>query len=153
MDSFSAVTELSKGKTFTKDVFIFNCLRKSEGKTKLLFDTGASRTGICKSVLIEYGYENFNKDSTKRQTVNGLILMDRCILRTLRLKGFQQLENFEIDVIDSNFRGFQGILGMDIILMLETWISNSRSKAYCFGNYTRLKEEVNATFSKSNFFT
>ena len=108
----------------------------------MLFDTGASHTAICKKFLTDRGYIDFSKGGTLRQTANGKIRLDRCKVRNFQLVGFQEIDSFEVDVIETEFDGFQGLLGMDFISTLETWISSCKNQLFIAGGLSKFAKHV-----------
>ena len=135
MDLFLLASEIKFGKTFTVECKIKNLLSYELESLRLLFDTGASHNAICERVLVERGYTVFFEGVTYRQTANGKIKMERCVIQDFGLVGFQLAQKFEVDVVQADFAGFHGLLGMDYICKLETWISRSRAQAHVFGGF------------------
>ena len=130
MDFFLLASDIKFGKTFTIKCMIKNMVSSEAESLELLFDTGASHTAICEKVLVERGYAAFTEGTTHRQTANGKIKLQRCEAQDFRLMGFQPEKSFEVDVVKADFAGFHGLLGMDYIYRLETWLSRSREQAY-----------------------
>ena len=106
----------------------------------MLFDTGASVTGISKSFLESCGYSNFIKGTKKRQTANGIINPEQVIVKSFQVEKFQPRDEWVVDVYTTEFIGFHGILGMDFISTLETWISASERKIVLSGTKSNLKQ-------------
>ena len=142
MDLFLWVSDIKYGKTFTIECKIKSIITGESESLRLLFDTGASHTAICERVLVERGYTVFSEGTTYRQTANGKIKMQRCEIQDFRLVGFQLEKKFEIDVVKADFAGFHGLLGMDYIYKLETWISRSRAQAHVFGGFPKFANYV-----------
>ena len=142
MDLYLLVSNIKFGKTFTIECKIRNMINRESESLRLLFDTGASHTAICERVLVERGYTAFSEGIAYRQTANGKIKLQRCGVQDFRLVGFQLEESFEVDVVKADFAGFHGLLGMDYICKLETWISRSRSQAHIFGGFPKFANFV-----------
>ena len=142
MDLFLLMSDIKHAKTFTIECKIKNLKNSAYESLHLLFDTGASHTAICESVLAELGYTAFSEGTTYRQTANGKVKLQRCSVQDFRLVGFQPEKTFEVDVVKADFAGFHGLLGMDYIYKMETWISRSRSKAHIFGGFPRFANYV-----------
>ena len=142
MDLFLSVSEIKYGKTFTIDCIVKNVTDGGNESLRLLFDTGASHTAICESVLVELGYTAFTAGTTYRQTANGKIKLQRCEIQDFGLVGFQPEKTFEVDVVKADFAGFHGLLGMDYIYRLETWLSQSRKQAHIFGGFPKFANFV-----------
>ena len=77
-----------------------------------------------------------------RQTLTGNVMLDRCVVHDFALEGFLPRPTFSVDVAENKFRGFDGLLGMDYIGALETWISNSRRQLFVAGGIERFATHV-----------
>ena len=142
MDLYLLVSDIKFGKTFTIECKIKNVISSESESLHLLFDTGASHTAICEKVLVERGYTAFTEGTSYRQTANGKVKLQRCIVQDFRLVGFQPENKFTVDVVKADFAGFQGLLGMDYIYKLEIWISRSRAQAHIFGGFPKFANFV-----------
>ena len=142
MDLFLLAANIKLGDTFTVECKIKSLVSDESDSLRLLFDTGASHTAICKKVLIDRGYTVFSEGINYRQTANGMIKLRRCEIREFGINGFVLDETFKVDVVESDFAGFHGLLGMNYIGKLETWISRSRAQAHFFGGFPKFANYV-----------
>ena len=142
MDLYLLVSDIKFGKTFTIKCMIKNMINSETEYLELLFDTGASHTAICEKVLVERGYTAFTEGTSYRQTANGKVKLQRCDVQEFQLVGFQPESKFAVDVVKADFAGFHGLLGMDYIYKLETWISRSRKQAHVFGGFPKFVNYV-----------
>ena len=142
MDLFLLAADIKFGKTFTIECKIKNLATGVSDVLHLLFDTGASHTAICEKALTELGYNAFAEGTNYRQTANGKIKLKRCVVQDFGFVGFRPEEEFDVDVVEADFAGFHGLLGMNYICKLETWISRSRNQAHIFGGYTKFVNYV-----------
>ena len=83
----------------------------------------------------------FTPGKAPRQTAIGEKTFERCEIKSFRLENFQPCD-FSIDVLPGEYKGFQGVLGMDYIGMLETWISSSKCKIFISGSLQKLMDNV-----------
>ena len=141
LDSFMLFADLHVGKTFIFDCKFTHNLTAKPVAIKMLFDTGASNSGICISTLKKAGYSLFTPGNAPRQTAIGEITFDRCEVKNFRLENFRP-RDFRIDVLPREYKGFQGVLGMDYIGILETWISNSKGKIHISGSLQKFRDTV-----------
>lgn len=68
-------------------------------------------------------------------------VFDTCYVEGFRLGNFQP-KNHVVDVLPKDYKGFQGVLGMDYICNLETWISSSRREIFISGQFANLANHV-----------
>ena len=141
MDSFMLSAALSPNKTIILNLSFKNKLIKKSKTIKALFDTGATNSGICKSILLDCGYRDFVKGNSVKQTALEEKIFDTCIVEDFRLGNFQP-KDFTVDVLPKDYKGFQGVLGMDYIGQLETWISSSRREIFIAGQFCVLANQV-----------
>ena len=85
---------------------------------------------------------NFTKGTTIRQTLTGNVLLDRCAVQDFALDGFVPRPTFSVDVAENTFKGFDGLLGIDYIGALETWLSSSRRQLFISGGIERFANHV-----------
>ena len=146
MDSCMASIDMPAGRTCQLAVKIESMIKEQCSGLKvyrnlyMLFDTGATVSSISKSFLISCGYSNFVKGTVKRQTANGIINPEQVTVKSFQVENFQPRNEWVVDVFTMDFIGFQGILGMDFISTLETWISASERKIFLSGSKDRLKQ-------------
>ena len=141
MDSFMLSAALSPNKTIILNLSFKNKLNLKNKTVKVLFDTGATNSGICKSVLQKYGYKDFIKGNSVKQTALEERVFDTCKVEDFRLGNFYP-RDFTVDVLPKDYKGFQGVLGMDYISDLETWISSSRREIFITGHFINLVNQV-----------
>ena len=108
---------------------------------KVLFDTGATNSGICKSILLDCGYKDFVKGTAVKQTALEDKVFETCKVEGFRLGNFHP-KDFIVDALPKDYKGFQGVLGMDYISDLETWISSSRREMFITGKFTTFANQV-----------
>ena len=66
MDLFSLVSEIKNYGTITVEVEFLNLRLNERFKINLLFDTGASHTAICESILLKCGYKRKDRQQMVR---------------------------------------------------------------------------------------
>ena len=132
---------LAPNKTIILNLSFKNKITLKSKMIKALFDTGATNTGVCKSILLDCGYKNFTKGALVKQTALTKSVFDICALEEFRLGNFHP-RDFVVDVLPNDYKGFQGVLGMDYISLLETWISSSRRKVFIAGQFNALVNHV-----------
>ena len=143
MNSFLLSTDVTRGKTMNVKAR-FSSMNNTESRTfYVLFDTGAAITSICKSLLESKGYTEYLKGNTPRQTANGIVYFEQVVVHKFQIDGFQAFDTWHVDVIPHEFKGFKGILGMDFIGTVETWISAVDKKMYIHGSKDKIKELIN----------
>ena len=77
-----------------------------------------------------------------RQILTGTVLLDRCVVQDFALEGFQPRSTFIVDVAENAFKGFDGLLGMDYIGALGTWLSSSRQQLFIAGGIEKFSNHV-----------
>ena len=136
-------TDVIRGKTMNVRAR-FSSMNNTESRTfYVLFDTGAAVTSLCKSLLESKGYTKYSKSKIPRQTANGIVYFEQAIVHNFQVDGFEIFETWHVDVISHEFKGFKGILGMDFIGTVETWISAADKKMYVHGGKEKIKELIN----------
>ena len=93
------------------------------------------------SILLDCGYREFVKGTSVKQTALEERIFDTCVVEDFRLGNFFP-KDFTVDVLPTDYKGFQGVLGMDYISQLETWISNSRREIFITGQFNTLANQV-----------
>ena len=141
MDLFMLSAKLAPNKTIILNLSLKNKLTLKSKTIKVLFDTGATNSGICKSILLDCGYRDFVKGSSVKQTALEDRVFDTCKVEDFKLGNFQP-KDFIVDVLPKDYKGFQGVLGMDYISNLETWISSSRRELFITGQFRTFANHV-----------
>ena len=99
--------------------------RKISRKINLIFDTGADKTAISKSTLMQMGYTQFIPSNTEKRSAIGIFRPETTIVSELIIGGQFRLSHFLLDVLEAESSStFDGIIGMDFISQLEVTISN-----------------------------
>ena len=84
-------------------------------KCKIVFDTGAARTALRKSLLVRAGYNVFDDSKTIKQTGAGIVQLKTCMINRFDIGGVFKLNNLKVDVLDAPGLIVDGVLGMDFI--------------------------------------
>ena len=104
MDSFMLSANLAPNKTIILNLNFMNKLTNKSKMVKVLFDTGATNSGICKSILLDCGYRDFVKGASVKQTALEERIFDVCVVEGFRLGNFLP-KDFAVDVLPKNYKG------------------------------------------------
>ena len=96
---------------------------------ELIFDTGATTTTIRRDFLILLGYNELTKAKQKTRTGKGFVYLDQCKIAKLKIENINLDTSRIINVFDPHpdDLDFHGVIGMDIISVLETLISREKN--------------------------
>ena len=126
MDSM-LIVNLSKAGTIRLDCDLQSFDEKKAASVSLIYDTGADKTSITREALELLGYSKFKCSGVKKRTATGTFMPRTCTVSRLVVGNQFSLANMTVDVLEnSSSPNFDGVLGMDFILMVESVISGSK---------------------------
>ena len=119
--------QLIRGNTFKLDCQIYNGIGEYQD-IQLLFDTGASTTTVRKDFLLLLGYSDFSRSKKKTRTGNGFVCLEQCCIEKIKIDNisFSSIRVVNVFELKDDDLDYHGVIGMDVISKLETFISRER---------------------------
>ena len=144
-ENFSLVAQsLIKGKLVRLPCIIYNEL-KDYTNVDLIFDTGANRTTIRKDHLQKLKYNNFPISAKKTTIGNDTTKFEQSKLFQIKVNGILFYSINLINTFDpiEESMDYHGVIGMDIISKLETYISFEFKSIIIASNQEHFNRELN----------
>ena len=125
MDSM-LIINLSKSGTIRLKCDLHTSNKEESVSVSLIYDTGADKTSITREALELLGYSKFERSAVKKRTATGEFWpYIRTVSKLVVGKQFT-MNNVQVEVLEgSSSPSFDGVLGMDFILLVKSVISGS----------------------------
>ena len=125
MDSMLTVN-LSKSGTVRLKCDLHSSNKEESASVSLIYDTGADKTSITREALELLGYSKFKRSAARKRTATGEFWPYRCTVSKLVVGKQFAMTDISVDVLESSSSpNFDGVLGMDFILLVKSVISGS----------------------------
>ena len=121
------IANLSKSGTIKLKCDLFASTGEESVSVSLIYDTGADKTSITREALELLAYTKFKHSNVKKRTATGEFRPYTCNVSKLVVGKQFAMTDMAVDVLErSSSPNFDGVLGMDFILMVNSVISGSK---------------------------